>query len=98
QGEHHNWNPETIYKLQHATRKNDTKLYAEFAALANIEDQRRSTLRGLFEFDWAAEPIPLEEVEPAGEIMKRFTTGAMSFGAISKEAHETLAIAMNRIG
>ena len=98
QGEHHNWNPETIYKLQHATRANDAKTYADFASLVNTEDQRRSTLRGLFEFKWAAESIPLEEVEPASEIVKRFTTGAMSFGAISKEAHETLAIAMNRLG
>ncbi len=98
QGEHHNWNPETIYKLQHASRANDAKAYADFSALVNKEDQRRSNLRGLFEFNWAAEPVPLEDVEPASEIVKRFTTGAMSFGAISKEAHETLAIAMNRIG
>ncbi len=98
QGEHHNWNPETIYKLQHATRANDAKTYAEFAALVNDESKRRSNLRGLLDFKFLPEPIPLEEVEPAKEIVKRFTTGAMSFGAISKEAHETLAIAMNRIG
>ncbi|MEW6542957.1 MAG: glutamate synthase large subunit [Nitrospirota bacterium] len=98
QGEHHNWNPETIYKLQHATRTNDPKTYKEFAALVNDESRRRSNLRGLLDFKFAPEPIPLEEVEPAKEIVKRFTTGAMSFGAISKEAHETLAIAMNRIG
>ncbi|MCA1957316.1 MAG: glutamate synthase large subunit [Nitrospira sp.] len=98
QGEHHNWNPETIYKLQHATRLNDSKIYEEFARLVNDESKRRSNLRGLLDFKFLPEPIPLEEVEPAKEIVKRFTTGAMSFGAISKEAHETLAIAMNRIG
>jgi glutamate synthase (NADPH) large chain len=98
QGEHHNWNPETIYKLQHATRVNDPKTFAEFSALVNDESRRRSNLRGLLEFNVTDAPIPLEEVEPAKEIVKRFTTGAMSFGAISKEAHETLAIAMNRIG
>jgi len=98
QGEHHNWNPETIYKLQHATRSNDPKTFKEFSALVNDESRRRSNLRGLLDFKLLPEPIPLEEVEPAREIVKRFTTGAMSFGAISKEAHETLAIAMNRIG
>jgi glutamate synthase (NADPH/NADH) large chain/glutamate synthase (ferredoxin) len=98
QGEHHNWNPDTIYKLQHATRTNDPKSFAEFAQLVNDESKRRSNLRGLLEFKFLPEPIPLEEVEPAKEIVKRFTTGAMSFGSISKEAHETLAIAMNRLG
>jgi glutamate synthase (NADPH/NADH) large chain/glutamate synthase (ferredoxin) len=98
QGEHHNWNPETISKLQHATRANDPKTYKEFAALVNDESRRRSNLRGLLELDFRPEPIALEEVEPAKEVVKRFTTGAMSYGAISKEAHETLAIAMNRIG
>jgi glutamate synthase (NADPH/NADH) large chain/glutamate synthase (ferredoxin) len=98
QGEHHNWSPETIYKLQHSTKVNDAKTYAEFAALVNDESKRRSNLRGLLEFKFASESIPIEEVEPASAIMKRFNTGAMSFGSISKEAHETLAIAMNRIG
>ncbi|TAJ34873.1 MAG: glutamate synthase large subunit [Nitrospirae bacterium] len=98
QGEHHNWNPETIYKLQHATRVNDPKTFKEFSALVNDESKRRSNIRGLLEFKFAPEPVPLEEVEPAKEIVKRFTTGAMSFGSISKEAHETLAVAMNRIG
>ncbi|HEX2055797.1 MAG TPA: glutamate synthase large subunit, partial [Nitrospiraceae bacterium] len=98
QGEHHNWSPEAIYKLQHSTKVNDAKTYAEFAALVNDESQRRSNLRGLLEFKFAAEPIPIEEVEPASAIMRRFNTGAMSFGSISKEAHETLAVAMNRIG
>ncbi|MFO0707080.1 MAG: glutamate synthase large subunit [Nitrospira sp.] len=98
QGEHHNWNPDTIYKLQHATRTNDPKTFAEFAQLVNDESKRRSNLRGLLDFKFLPEPIPLDEVEPAKEIVKRFTTGAMSFGSISKEAHETLAIAMNRLG
>ena len=98
QGEHHNWNPETIYKLQHASRSNDPKTYAEFAQLVNDESKRRSNLRGLLDFKFAPTPVPIEEVEPAGEIVKRFNTGAMSFGSISKEAHETLAIAMNRLG
>ncbi len=98
QGEHHNWNPDTIYKLQHATRNNDPKTFAEFAQLVNDESRRRSNLRGLLDFKFLPEPIPLAEVEPAKEIVKRFTTGAMSFGSISREAHETLAIAMNRLG
>ncbi len=98
QGEHHNWNPETIYQLQHATRANDSKTYKEFAALVNDESKRRSNIRGLLQLRTLPSPIPLEEIEPAKEIVKRFTTGAMSFGAISKEAHETLAIAMNRMG
>ncbi len=98
QGEHHNWNPETIYKLQHAAKSNDPKTFAEFSALVNDESKRRSNLRGLLDFKFLPAPIPLEDVEPAKDIVKRFTTGAMSFGAISKEAHETLAIAMNRIG
>jgi len=98
QSEHHNWNPETIYKLQHASRSNDPKTYAEFAQLVNDESQRRSNLRGLLDFKFDPQPIPIEEVEPAKEIVKRFNTGAMSFGSISKEAHETLAIAMNRLG
>jgi len=98
QGEHHNWNPETIYKLQHASRSNDPKTYAEFAQLVNDESKRRSNLRGLLDFKFLPEPIPLDEVEPAREIVKRFNTGAMSYGSISQEAHETLAIAMNRLG
>jgi glutamate synthase (NADPH) large chain len=98
QGEHHNWNPETIYKLQHATRANDPKTFKEFSTLVNDESRRRSNLRGLLELNFSQAPIPLGEVEPAQEIVKRFTTGAMSYGAISKEAHETLALAMNRIG
>jgi glutamate synthase (NADPH/NADH) large chain/glutamate synthase (ferredoxin) len=98
QSEHHNWNPEVIYKLQHSTRNNDAKTYDEYSTLVNEENKRRSTLRGMFDFKFAPQPLPLEEVEPAKDIVKRFTTGAMSFGAISKEAHETLALAMNRLG
>src|SRR4051794_28608456 len=84
--------------MQHATKANDPKTFAEFSQLVNDESQRRSNLRGLLEFKFLPEPIPVEEVESAKEIVKRFTTGAMSFGSISKEAHETLAIAMNRLG
>ncbi len=97
QGEHHNWNPLTIATLQQAAKTNSYASYKEFANLVNDESKVRSNLRGLLEFRTGA-PIPIEEVEPASEIVKRFTTGAMSFGAISKEAHETLALAMNRIG
>ena len=98
QGEHHAWNPETITKLQHATRSNDATTYAEYSQLVNEESRHRTHLRGLFDFRRLPQPLPLEDVEPASEIVRRFTAGAMSYGAISKEAHETLAIAMNRIG
>jgi glutamate synthase (NADPH/NADH) large chain len=97
-GEDHVWTPETISKLQHATRANDARTYEEYARLINEQSERLLTLRGLLEFRFAERPIPLEEVEPAAEIVKRFSTGAMSFGSISYEAHTTLAIAMNRIG
>ena len=97
-GENHMWTPETISKLQHATRANDAKTYAEYARLVNEQNERLLTLRGLMEFIYAAEPIPLDEVESAKNIVKRFATGAMSFGSISYEAHTTMAIAMNRIG
>ncbi len=96
-GEHHGWNPETIALLQHAVRGGGRPVYAEFAAAVNAESSRRSTLRGLLAFR-SQEPIPLDEVEPAAEIVKRFSTGAMSLGSLSREAHETLAVAMNRIG
>ena len=97
-GEYHMLNPLTISKLQHAVRANNPKTFQEFTDL--IDDQNRNfcTLRGLFQLKYADESIPIEEVEAAKEIVKRFTTGAMSFGSISKEAHETLAIAMNRLG
>ncbi|MFL5502232.1 MAG: glutamate synthase large subunit [Gemmatimonadaceae bacterium] len=97
QGEHHNWNPLTIAKLQHATRGDSYSTFKEFSALANDETRRQSTLRGMLDFV-EREPIPIEEVEPASKITKRFCTGAMSFGSLSAEAHETLAIAMNKLG
>ena len=96
-GEKHLWNPDTIVKLQHAVLQDDPRLYAEYAEAINNQSRDLMTLRGLFEFT-AGQPVPLEEVEPVGEIVKRFYTGAMSHGSISKEAHETLAIAMNRLG
>jgi glutamate synthase (NADPH/NADH) large chain/glutamate synthase (ferredoxin) len=96
-GEHHQWNPETIALLQQAVRGGGRETYEEFAAMVNADSARRSTLRGLLRFK-EGEPIPLEEVEPASEIVKRFSTGAMSLGSLSREAHETLAVAMNRIG
>ena len=97
-GEYHMWNPDTIARLQDASQRNDPKAYREFAALANEYESRLCTLRGLLEFRPPETPIPLEEVEPAQEIVKRFASGAISLGAISREAHETLAIGMNRIG
>jgi len=96
-GERHLWNPTTISKLQHAATYNNQKAYDEFAAAVNDQAQKLCTLRGLFKFK-DSQPIPLEDVEPAGEIVKRFCTGAMSHGSISKEAHECMAIAMNRMG
>ena len=97
-GEEHMWTPETIAKLQHATRTGKFETYKEYARLINDQTKRHMTLRGLFEFKPAGPPVPLDEVEPAKEIVKRFATGAMSLGSISTEAHTTLAIAMNRIG
>ncbi len=98
-GERHKWNPATIAKLQAATQLGSATTWDEYSRLCNDEDRARATLRGLLELVPSAEgPIPLDEVEPATEIVKRFATGAMSFGSISAEAHETLAIAMNRIG
>ncbi len=97
-GEEHAWTPQNVAQLQHAVRGNDPKNYAEFAASINEQSERLLTIRGLLEFKKAAQPIPLSEVEPAAEIVKRFSTGAMSLGSISHEAHSTMAIAMNRIG
>ncbi|MCL4673177.1 MAG: glutamate synthase large subunit [Sphingomonadaceae bacterium] len=97
-GEDHAWTPTSVAQLQHAVRGNDPKNYAEFAASINERSERLLTIRGLMELKKADQPIPLDEVEPAAEIVKRFSTGAMSFGSISHEAHSTLAIAMNRIG
>ena len=97
-GESHAWSPESVSKLQHAVRGELPDEYRAFAAQINEQSQRLLTIRGLMQFKWADEPVPLDEVEPAAEIVKRFATGAMSFGSISREAHTTLAIAMNRIG
>jgi glutamate synthase (NADPH/NADH) large chain len=97
-GEEHMWTPDSIAKLQHATRTNSADTYKEYAKLINDQTRRHMTLRGLFEIKSVGAAIPLEKVEPAKEIVKRFATGAMSLGSISTEAHATLAIAMNRIG
>ena len=98
-GEEHMWTPDAIAKLQHSTRSNKFDTYKEYAQIINDQSKRHMTLRGLFEFRIdPSKAIPLEEVEPAADIVKRFATGAMSLGSISTEAHSTLAIAMNRIG
>jgi len=97
-GEYHMWNPDTVAKLQFASQMNDKKSYDEFAVLANDYERNLCTLRGLLSFKNAESPIALEEVEPVDKIVKRLATGAISLGAIGREAHETLAIAMNRIG
>jgi glutamate synthase (NADPH/NADH) large chain len=96
-GEYHLWNPTTVSKLQHAVKNNDANAYAEYAKAVNDQSKHLCTLRGLFDFIHG-NPVPIEEIEPAEEIVKRFCTGAMSHGSISKEAHECMAIAMNRIG
>ncbi|MCB2154666.1 glutamate synthase large subunit [bacterium] len=95
-GQYHQWNPDTISRLQHAVRTSSHATYREFAELVNDETRRHCTIRGLLRFR-EEDSIPLADVEPAKEIVKRFVTGAMSFGSISKEAHENLAIAMNRL-
>jgi glutamate synthase (NADPH/NADH) large chain len=98
-GEDHLWTPDAIAKLQHSTRANNYATYKEYAQIINDQSKRHLTLRGLFEFRLdPSKAIPLDEVEPAKEIVKRFATGAMSLGSISTEAHATLAVAMNRIG
>ncbi len=98
-GEEHMWTPDAVAKLQHSARANKFDTYKEFAQIVNDQSRRHMTLRGLFEFKVdPAKAIPVDEVEPASEIVKRFATGAMSLGSISTEAHTTLAIAMNRIG
>ncbi|MFP4037161.1 MAG: glutamate synthase large subunit, partial [Desulfobacteraceae bacterium] len=96
-GERHMWTPEAIVKLQEAVRNDDSVSYKEFARLINEQFERLFTLRGLFKLK-EADPVPLDRVEPASEIVKRFASSAMSFGSISREAHETIAIAMNRLG
>ncbi len=97
-GEYHLLNPLTISKVQHAVRENNFNTFQEYTDLIDNQNRNLCTLRGLLKLKYAENPIPIDEVEPAKEIVKRFTTGAMSFGSISKETHETLAIAMNRIG
>jgi glutamate synthase (NADPH) large chain len=97
-GEYHLLNPATVSKLQHAVRQSSFETFQEFAALVDEQNRNLCTLRGLMEFKESASPVHIDEVEPAREIVKRFATGAMSYGSISKEAHETIAIAMNRIG
>lgn len=96
-GEYHLFNPETIFKLQVASRTKNYKVFKEYTEIINNQNKNLATIRGLFDLDFSNE-IPLEEVEPVSEIVKRFRTGAMSFGSISKEAHECMAIAMNRLG
>ena len=99
EGEYHLFNPETVFKLQHATRDRRFDIFGEYTRRVDDQSSRLGTLRGLFRLRAGVRPpVPVEEVEPVSEIVKRFATGAMSYGSISKEAHETLAIAMNRIG
>jgi glutamate synthase (ferredoxin) len=97
-GEYHLFNPETVAKLQHAPRTGQYEVYKEYTRLVDDQNEHLATLRGLFELKDANDPLPIEDVESIESIMARFSTGAMSYGSISKEAHETLAIAMNRIG
>ncbi|HLV00344.1 MAG TPA: glutamate synthase large subunit, partial [Acidobacteriota bacterium] len=97
-GEGHLFSPEVVHKLQYACRTNDFEKFKEYTRAVDEQSRKLFTLRGLFDFNYASEPIPLEEVEPVESIVRRFKTGAMSYGSISKEAHEALAIAMNRIG
>ncbi|MGE3779901.1 MAG: glutamate synthase large subunit, partial [Pirellulaceae bacterium] len=98
EGERHAWDPQSIADLQVAARHNDAAAYWRFAERINNDERARCSLRGLLRFNAQQEPVPLEEVEPARDIVRRFCTGAMSFGSISAEAHETLAVAMNRVG
>ncbi|MEQ1911189.1 MAG: glutamate synthase large subunit, partial [Vicinamibacterales bacterium] len=97
-GEYHLFNPDTVFKLQHATQSGQYKIFKEYTRLVDDQSQRLATLRGLLELKVAPTPISIDEVESVETIVKRFSTGAMSFGSISQEAHETLAIAMNRLG
>lgn len=97
-GEFHIINPQTVSKLQHAVRNEKHETFKEFTDMIDQQSKDLATLRGLMQFKESSKPVKLDEVEPASEIVKRFATGAMSFGSISKEAHETLAIAMNRMG
>ncbi|MDA8434627.1 MAG: glutamate synthase-related protein, partial [Actinomycetales bacterium] len=99
EGEPHLFDPETVFRLQHATRSGRYDIFKQYTARVDEQSERLMTLRGLFRFrDGVRPPVPIEEVEPVSEIVRRFSTGAMSYGSISGEAHETLAIAMNRLG
>jgi glutamate synthase (NADPH) large chain len=98
EGEPHLFDPETVFRLQHSTRSGRYDIFKQYTHHIDAQSERLMTLRGLLRFASDREPIPVEDVEPVSEIIKRFSTGAMSYGSISKEAHETLAIAMNRIG
>ncbi|MDZ4826019.1 MAG: glutamate synthase large subunit [Actinomycetota bacterium] len=99
EGEYHLFNPDTVFKLQHSTRTGRYDVFKQYTALVDDQSKRLATLRGLFELKTGDRaPVPIDDVEPVSEIVKRFSTGAMSYGSISKEAHETLAIAMNRLG
>jgi glutamate synthase (NADPH/NADH) large chain len=98
EGEPHLFSPETVFKLQHSTRTRRYEIFKEYTGLVDDQAKRLMTLRGLLELRPAREPAPIEDVEPVSSIVKRFATGAMSYGSISAEAHETLAIAMNRLG
>ncbi len=97
-GEYHLFNPDTVFKLQHATRSGQFAIFKEYTRAVDQQNEHRATLRGLFRFKPVGPKVPLDEVEPAERIFRRFATGAMSYGSISQEAHETLAIAMNRLG
>ena len=97
-GELHLFNPDTVFKLQHATRSGQYRIFKEYTQLVDDQSKARATLRGLFGLKPFGPPLPLDAVEPVGAIVRRFSTGAMSYGSISQEAHETLAIAMNRMG
>jgi glutamate synthase (ferredoxin) len=97
-GEYHLFNPETVHKLQYACRSGDYQAFKEYSALVNNQSRTLATLRGLMELKPSAKPVPLAEVEPVESIVRRFKTGAMSYGSISQEAHEALAVAMNRLG
>ncbi|WP_171169434.1 glutamate synthase large subunit [Streptomyces sp. I05A-00742] len=98
EGEPHLFDPDTVFRLQHATRARRYDIFKQYTGRVNEQSERLMTLRGLFSFRSGRQPVPLDEVEPVAEIVKRFSTGAMSYGSISREAHETLAVAMNRLG
>ena len=97
-GEYHLFNPDTVFKLQHATRSGQYRIFKEYTQAVDQQNEHRATLRGLFRLKPAGAAVPIDEVEPVAAIVRRFATGAMSYGSISAEAHETLAIAMNRLG